>query len=210
MSSSADIFWASGVVGLAPLVVAVVVWWAMEVRDTLGSGPEKAAVAFLLVALIVMLFGYAFNTEGTPTALPATITTGAYAGLKTGTQTAAEVADLSRLAEKWIKPTSTVTIVGLPGAYLVTGGRALTNVTWLDPGQFDIFTVAYLYGVGRWPDVVIVPLTRLRFPDGGAPTTAVSTSPFLSLVVGHYSMVDRSDISGVAVFTTDGLDPILQ
>jgi hypothetical protein len=210
MSSSADIFWASGVVGLAPLVVAVVVWWATEVRGALGTGRENAAVAFLLAALIVMLFGYAFNTNGTPTALPATITTGAYAGLKTGAQTAAEVADLERLGQKWIKPTSTVTIVGLPGAYLATGGRALTNVTWLDPGQFDIFTVAYLYRVGRWPDVVIVPLTRLRIPDGEPPTTAVTTSPFLSAVVGHYTLVDTSEVSGVAVFTTDGLDPILQ
>jgi len=210
MSSSADIFWASAIVGLGPLVVAVIVWWATEVRDTLGSGPETASVAALLVVLLILLFGYAFNTTGTPIALPATIPNGAYAGLQTGAQTAAEVADLQRLAQKWIKPSSTVTVVGLPGAYLVTGGQALTNVTWLDPGQFDIFTVAYLYRVGRWPDVVIVPLMRLHFPEGGPPTTAVTTSPFLSTVVEHYTLVDTSEVSGVAVFTTDGLDPILQ
>jgi hypothetical protein len=210
MSSSADIFWASAVVGLAPIVVAMIVWWATEIHDTLGAGRETAAVAFLLAVLLVLLFGYAFNTDGQPTALPATIPTGAYAGLKTGAQTAAEVADLARLGQKWIGPTSTVTVVGLPGAYLVTGGVPVTNVTWLDPGQFDIFTVAYLYRVGRWPDVVVVPLSRLHFPDGGRPTSAVDSSPFLATIVDHYTLRETSEVSGVAIFTTDGLDPILQ
>jgi hypothetical protein len=208
MSSSADIFWASGIVGLAPIVVAVVVWWAIEVRDALGSVAEVGAVASLLFALLVLLFGYSFKSDGPPLGLTTTIPSGAYAGMRTGAGRAAEVADLARLGQKWVGPATAVTMVDLPGGYLVTGGVPVTNVIWLDPGPFDGFTVAYLDRTGRWPDVVFVPLSRLIFLDGGQPTSAVTTSPFLSAVLTRYTLVDRGELAGVAVFAAKGIGPV--
>ena len=201
LSSSADIFWASGIVGLAPLVVAVVVWWAVEVRHALGMRAEMTAVASLLVALLLLLFGYGFKTDGSPLNMPAMITEGAYAGVRVGTGRAAQLAEIERLADKWVGPTTTVTSVGLPGAYLITDGKPLTNVTWLDPGSFDQSTVDYLDRAGRWPDVVFVQLARLNKP------TVVRASPFLAVILSRYTLVERSTVGDVAVFTSSGLKP---
>jgi hypothetical protein len=204
MSSSADIFWASGIVGLGPIVIAVIVWWAVELGKTFGPNAEAISVASLLLALLVLLFGYGFQTGGAPLDLPDTVKTGAYAGVQMSAQRAAEVEDLTRLAAKWVGPNTTVTVVDMPGAYLITGGIPLTNVVWLDPGPFDAFTVDYLDRAGRWPDVVFVPLSRLNVP-----AEVIEASPFLSIVVKRYTLSERSQVSGVAVFTAGGLQPVI-
>lgn len=201
-SSSADIFWASGIVGLGPIVVTVIVWWAVELGRVFGPNVEAASVASLLLALLVLLFGYGFKTDGPPLGMPETVSTGAYAGVQMSEQRAAEIEDLTRLAKKWVGPNTTVTVVDMPGAYLVTGGIPLTNVVWLDPGPFDAFTVKYLDRAGRWPDVVFVPLSRLNQPE-----EVIEASPFLSAVVKRYTLVERSEVSGVAVFTAGTVEP---
>ena len=199
--SSADIFWASGVVGLAPLVVAAVVWWAIEVRSALGSRVEALAVASLLFALLVLLFGYAFKTSS-PMHMPVPVASGPYAGMRIGEGRALQVAAIERISHEWIGPTTTVTSVGLPGAYLLTGGVPLTNVTWLDPGSFDQSTVDYLDRAGRWPDVVVVDLWRLSDPE------QYEGSVFLAAVRSNYTFVESSQVASMAVFVSRGLKPV--
>ncbi len=197
-----NIFWASGIVGLAPIVVAVIVWWSIEIADALGPTAQTTAIASLLLALLILLFGYGFKTDGPPLGLPDTVDTGAYAGMKTSTKRATEVDAFMALSEKWVGPTTSVTVVDMPGAYLLTGGLPLTNVVWLDPGPFDEFTVAYLDRTGKWPEVVFVPLLRLDQPP-----SIIETSPFLSAVLKRYKLAERSLSAGVAVFTSSDYEP---
>jgi hypothetical protein len=194
LSSSASIADASGIVGLAPVVIAVVVWWCCEIADVLGRPAEAGAAAAMLAILLVLLFGSTLY-DGTPALLRATIPQGAYAGITTNPHQAARVADLRRLSGRWVGPRTTVTVVGLPGVYPAIGGVPLTNVVWLDPGPWDSFTVAYLNDKGRWPDVVFAPLMFAR-----ASAAKLAKDPFMAEVVAHYALVERSSVSGVAVY----------
>jgi len=201
LSSAAGIELASGIVGLAPLVVAVVVWWGSEIADTLGPVSETRAVGALIVALLVLLFGSSFY-DGNPVRFRRTITAGAFAGVTTSEHNVTQVAALSGLASRWVRPSTTVAVVSMPGAYLAIGGTPLTNVVWLDTGRLDDFTVAYLDRKGRWPDVVFVPLKRLS-----RPASEIAAAPFLSAVVNRYRLVDQSKTAKVAVFVSDGTAP---
>jgi len=108
---------------------------------------------------------------------------------------------LRRIDGRWLVIAAAVVIVGLAAAYLITDGKPLTNVTWLDPGSFDQSTVDYLDRAGRWPDVVFVQLARLNKP------TVVRASPFLAVILSRYTLVERSTVGDVAVFTSSGLKP---
>jgi hypothetical protein len=198
LSSAAGSSRASGIVGLAPFVVAVVVWWAGEIADTVTPVAGAGAVVALVFALFVLLFGSAFKDDA-PLALDRTIASGAYAGVTTGRVHEAEVAELGEAAAKWVRPSTTITIVGLPGAYLATGGVPLTNVMWLDPAAGDAATVAYLDRAGRWPDVVLVPAVLMD----RAPST-MAADPFLSQVAGRYRFVERLKVTGLAVYALAG------
>jgi hypothetical protein len=199
-SSAASIYWASGIVGLAPIVVAAVLWWAGEVADTLGRPAGVAASALLVVAVLGLLFSTAFKDDA-PLTLRYTIRSGAYAGITTDSGHASQVAELMGLGAKWVGPDTRVTVAGVPAGYLLTGGVPLTNVIWLDPGPSDVFTVDYLTRVGRWPDVVFAPLPAVKGPP------SADADPFLSAVIARYQQVDVGPASGIAVFASSGTRP---
>lgn len=199
VSSNASIQWASAIVGLAPLALAAVVWWGSEIAETLAPAAAAAASAVLVCVLLVLLFGSAFKDDP-PMSLRHTLASGAYAGLTTSSAHAAQVAELERLALRWIRPSTTVMAVALPGAYLVSGGVPLTNNVWLNQGAFDRFAVEYLDRAGRWPDIVWVPL---RLVD--QPASDVAADPLLSAVTTRYTIVERSPIAGIAVYAASGV-----
>lgn len=198
LSSNASIHWASAIVGLAPLALAVVVCWIGEIAETAGSAAGAWATTVLLVAMLVLLFGSAFK-DGAPLTLSHTIVTGAYAGITTDSGHASEVAELGRLAARWVGPSTTLTVMAMPGAYLVAGGVPVTDAVWLNPGPIDVFTVDYLDHGGRWPDVVLVPLSL-----AGQSRAAIAADPFLSVVASRYRLVERSAVAGVAVYSRVG------
>lgn len=198
LSSASPLMWGSYVVGLGPLIVAVLVWWATEVDEGFGSAKAALAVLAVLLVTLVLLFGYAFKSDRGPLGVRNTISSGAYAGITVGHRRAAQIEDLARVGKRWVTPTTTVAVVALPGAYPIVGGIPLTNVVWLDTGRLDDFMVAYLNARGQWPDVVIVPLRRVD-----QPATVIAASPFFTEVLKRYRLAERAEVAGVAVYISD-------
>ena len=154
--SSASLYWASGIVGLAPLVVAMVAWWASTLERSLGARVAAWAALSLLVALLVLLFGGTFD-EPPAWSLHTTIASGTYAGITTTDARARSLAAVEALTARWVHAGDGVLFVDSPGGYLALGsGVALTPATWLDHGSADGAAVAYYGRIGRWPDVVFV------------------------------------------------------
>jgi 4-amino-4-deoxy-L-arabinose transferase-like glycosyltransferase len=204
-SSNASILWATAAVGMAPLAVAVVACWVEEVargavREARAGAGAAPAIA-IVFAVLVLLFGSVFKDDP-PLTLRDTFTTGAYAGLTTSAGHASEVAECERLAARWIGPSATVVAVELPAAYLVTGGVPLTTGTLLNTGSWDTFTVAYFDRIGRWPDVVWMPLYRVD-----QPASDTAADPLLSQISRRYRLVERSPIAGIGVFVSKTAAP---
>ena len=205
VSSSASIFWASGIVGLAPLVLASLVWWGMQIGEGAGEAAKRAAIAVMLLGLLLMLFGVSID-DASPLVLRSTITAGPFAGVTTTPLRATRVAEIERLGTRWVGPQAPVTVVFMPGAYLLTGGVPLTNVTWLDTGNgLDPATVAYFDSHASWPEVVFVP-----FGVADAPAAVIARSPFLTAVMSRYTLVERSAVARLAVYAYRGSVPAVR
>ena len=195
--SSASLYWASGIVGLAPLVVAVVVWWAVTVEEALGAAAAASAGVFVLATLMVLLFGATFNQ------LPAwdlhdRIHSGAYRGITTTGARKESVAALEGLAARWVRPGDGVTFVNSPGGYLaVPAGVPVTPATWLDHGTADAAAVAYFDRIGRWPDVVFVPTGVWNAAT--APGVQRDSDPLLFDLARTYRVAEVSDQTGFTV-----------
>jgi hypothetical protein len=193
--TSADVFWGSGLVGLAPLAVAALLWWTGELQECWGEARMAIGALLALAGILVLLFSYSFKDDVVPLAMGSRIAEGPYAGIVTTPPHASQLAALRSLSARWLPAGSTVTVVSVPGLYLAVGGDPLTNVTWLDPGPRDSFTVSYLERRGGWPNVVLVPLAYL-----GQKAAVLDADPFVSAVLQRYSLAERSTASGMAVF----------
>jgi hypothetical protein len=193
--TSADVFWGSGLVGLAPLAMAALLWWTGELEARWGEARMTAGALLALAGVLVLLFSYAFKESVAPLAMTARVAEGPYAGVTTTVSSLAQLTELRRLSARWIGPSTTVTVMSVPGVYAAIGGKPLTNVTWLDPGPHDSFTVSYLDSEGAWPDVVLVPLGYV-----GEPAAVQAADPFLTAVLQRYILVESSPVSGMAVF----------
>jgi hypothetical protein len=198
--TSAGIERASGIVGLASLVMAVVVWWAGEV-ERLGSPSIGATAAVgLLLLVVVLLFGTSFKDDA-PLTLHHTIGSGPYAGITTTDAHAARVAAVERLTAKWVGPTTGVLFFEYPGGYVLQRGVMDTNSVWLNVGPADRITIDYYDRAGRWPDVVFVP-SGLLLPSG-ASTEPSAADPLLAALAGRYHAVERSAAAGYTVMRPD-------
>lgn len=200
LSSNASIHWASAVVGLAPLAVAIVAVWVEGLADAIGPRAAPGAAALLISVLLVLLFGSSFK-DGAPLTLGHTIRTGAYAGITTNEAHAAQVAEIGRLGARWIGPSTTVTAIEMPAAFLMVGGVPVTNSVLLNTGAADAFTVAFFDRRG-WPDVVLMPLSR-----ADQPAVETAADPLLARVARDYRSAERSALAGVAVYTKNGAAP---
>jgi hypothetical protein len=195
--SSASLYWASGIVGLAPLVVAMVVWWAWTVERPLGARLAPWAVLSLLAALLVLLFGGTFN-EPPAWSLRHTITTGAYAGITTTEARARSLAAVEELTARWVRPGAGVLFIDSPGGYLTLGsGVPVTPVTWLDHGSADAAAVAYYDRIGRWPDVVFV--ATGVWTAASAPGVSRDFDPLLVDMTSTYRVAETSSQTGFTV-----------
>jgi hypothetical protein len=201
LSSNASIHWGSAVVGLAPLAVAVVACWIEEIGESVSPRTGAVAAAALLVALLAVLFGSSYK-DGAPLTLTFRLTEGVYAGITTNRGHSYQIAEFRRLAARWITPSTTVAAVELPGAFLLTGGVPLTDAVYLNTGAAGGFAAAYYDRLGRWPDILWVPLFRTDQP------AAVSAAdPFMSQLYARYRLVERAPLVGIEVFalkTTTG------
>jgi len=193
--TSADVFWGSGIVGFAPLTVAALLWWTGEVGERWGEARVSPAALLALAGVLALLLSYSFKDDVAPPAMRSRVEQGPYAGIVTTPARAAQIADLRSLSDRWLAPGTTVTVVSVPGVYLAVGGTPLTNVTWLDPGPHDSFTVSYLESRGAWPDVVLIPLSYLR-----QPAAVLAADPFVSAVLQRYTPAERSASTGMAVY----------
>jgi hypothetical protein len=195
--TSADVFWGSGIVGLAPLAMAALLWWAGELSTRWGEVRAAAGAVVALAGILTLLLGYSFRDDVVPLAMSSRVAQGPYAGIVSTAPRVAQLTALRALSARWLNDHTTVTVLSVPGLYLAIGGNPLTNVTWLDPGPHDSFTVSYLDRKGHWPNVVLVPLSYVR-----EPATVQAEDPFLTDVLRNYDLVERSGAAGMAVFVS--------
>ncbi len=196
--SSAGLYLASQIVGLAPLAVATVVWWASTVERSLGSRAGRVAMLALIVGITVCLFGVAFSQDP-PLTLKARVGSGAFAGVLTNESRREFLDTLESLSRRYVAPGDGVLFVAAPGAYLaLSAGTALTNATWLDHGPADGAAVDYYDRIGRWPDVVFVETKVLE--EAGAPGTAAA-DPLLFELGRRYRAVETSSSIGFTVLS---------
>ncbi len=195
--SSASLYWASGIVGLAPLVVAMVTWWASTVEATLGTRTVPLAVLSLLAALLVLLFGGTFD-EPAGWSLHHTIASGPYAGITTTNARARSLDAVAALTARWVPAGAGVLFVDSPGGYLTSeAGAPLTPATWLDHGPADGVAVAYYDRIGRWPDVVFV--ANGVWAAASAPGTSRDADPLLVDMTRTYRVAETSSQTGFTV-----------
>jgi hypothetical protein len=196
--SSAGLYLASQIVGLAPLAVAAVVWWAATVERSLGPGAGRAATALLVAGITVCLFSVAFSQDP-PLTLRERIGSGAFAGMLTNAPRVEFLSTLEGLSRRFVLPGDRVLFVACPGAYLaLDSGVPLTNATWLDRGPADGAAVAYYERIGRWPDVVFVETKALD--EARASGTSVS-DPLLFELGRRYRAVETSSGIGFTVLS---------
>jgi hypothetical protein len=197
--SSASLYWGSQIVGLAPLAMAVVACWASAIWESAVPAVGRFAPALLVVALVVLLFGSAFD-QPSPLTLRTTIRTGAFAGVTTSAVRAGTLAELERLGSRWVRPGDGVTFVTYPGGYLaVPSGVPLTNATWLDRGPADGAAVVYFDRTGRWPDVVFLPTWVAD--AARAPGASPSADPLAFELARRYRVAETSPDTGLTVLT---------
>jgi len=197
-TTSASVYWASGVVGLAPLGAAAVVWLVSEVRRSSHPRLDLYATLMLTLSFAMLLFGASFR-DGPPLALRHTIVAGPYAGVTTTDASAAVLSGFDRLAARWVGPTTGVLVLSAPGPYVVLGGVMVTNAVWPYLGPADTATIDYFERVGRWPDVVFLPSWMLS--DSGAPIGSSKADPLLVGIAARYRVVERSAATGFTVLT---------
>ena len=87
-------------------------------------------------------------------------------------------------------PGSTVVFLGQRAAYMLVGGRAYTNVTWLTPTHADGATISYYERHGGLPTVAFVDDIDIRREGGYARARLVD--PLLALVLADYRLVGRA------------------
>jgi hypothetical protein len=196
LSTSASLDRASGVVGLAPLVLASVVWWASEVRTLSRPALGVAAVLTLIVAGVALLFGSSFN-DAPPLTLRHTIASGPCLGITTTDRLAGRVSAVERLTGKWVGPSTGVLVFGIPGPYMLQRGVMVTNAVFLHIGPVDQATIDYFDRIGRWPDVALVPADLIT-PAGSSSQTA-SADPLLAALASRYRVVERSPAARLVV-----------
>lgn len=195
MFTSAGISRGSGIVGLAPLAMVVVLWWSGEVgRLEIPLAEATAALALLLV-MVVLLFGMSFN-DGAPLTLHNTIASGPYEGVTTTDALAARVSAVEALTSKWVGPTTGVLFFEYPGGYVLQRGIMVTNAVWMNVGPVDRITIGY-FNARRWPDVVFVPSGVLT--PAGASTKSSAADPLLAALADRYHVVERSVATGFTV-----------
>jgi hypothetical protein len=194
-STSAGIFWASGVVGLAPLVLATVVGWVVEVRRVASPRLEATTALSILLAVVVLLFGVSFK-GGSSLDLHHTITSGPYAGVTTTQRKARRIFASQMLADRWVGPSTGVLFFAKPAGYILQRGVMVTNAVWLASGPKDQATIGYFDRTGRWPDVVFVS-SSLISPSGVV--RGVVADPLLAALAARYRVVETSAAAGLGV-----------
>jgi hypothetical protein len=196
--SSAGLYLASQIVGLAPLAVAAVVWWAETVERSLGPRAGRAAMLILVAGVTVCLFGVAFSQDP-PLTLRDRIGSGAFAGMLTNGPRVDFLKTLEGLSSRYVLPGDSVLAVAAPGAYLALDpGLPLTNATWLDKGPADGAAVAYYERIGRWPDVVFVETKAL---DEALSSGASASDPLLFELSRRYRAVEATSRIGFTVLS---------
>jgi hypothetical protein len=196
--SSAGLYLASQIVGLAPLAVATVAWWVATVEESAGSGAGRAAMTLLIAGVTVCLFGAAFSQDA-PLTLRERIGSGAFAGMLTNEPRVEFLTALEALSARFVLPGDGVLFVASPGAYLaLDSGTALTNATWLDHGPADGAAVEYYDRIGRWPDIVFVETTVLEEARASGTEAA---DPLLFELDRRYRAVETSSGIGFTVLS---------
>ena len=195
--TSASLYRASGIVGLAPLAAAVAVWWAATVGASIGPAGGRAAALALLAMVVVCLFGATFDDRA-PLTLDSRIGSGAYAGVTTTAANENAVAAIGDMSLRWARPTDGVLFIDYPGGYLaLRSGVALTPATWLNYGCADGVAVDHFDRVGRWPAIVFVE-TRV-FAALTGPGATRSADPLLYDLTRRYRVVETSAVTGLTV-----------
>lgn len=198
-SSSAAYRRGASFTGLAPFALAIVLAWAVFIREEGGEALMRIASVALLALLVAMLFATSYR-DGEPYYLRRRITSGAAAGILTGAQQAWRMEALEALRRAGLGPDDRVLVLGGPGAYLLVGGRMDTNAVWLADGPSDAETVRYFERRGGEPRMVLV-AEDLRAAKRDAPHTlddALRTDPLLKWVAQRYD--DSGTAGGFRVF----------
>lgn len=182
-STSAGWYWGLPLVGAAALSVGIVLGWMRVVSDGGLRWLPIAAGGVMLAVLVTTLFAYTFD-DGPPFALTSRMRTGPLAGLATSPINAQRLENVQTWARSHVKPADRVLFLGGPLGYLLVGGQMETNAVWLNSGQSDAYTVAYLEAQSHPPDHVFV-LDATIAKDGGL-TRAEAHDPLIRWIGDNY------------------------
>jgi len=188
LSTSAGWHWGLPVVGATPLLVAVLVAWAMQAEEGGGRACIALGALALLGAIVALLFSLSFKDEP-PGRLTARIRTGALAGIATTPQRAAEIAGIEAASARLIKPSDRVLVVNGPLGYLLTGGVPHANAAWIGLGPHGTFTVDY-FGREGAPDVIL--LARNPVNARGGLAKAAESDPLVAYAVKNFRIAEEA------------------
>jgi 4-amino-4-deoxy-L-arabinose transferase-like glycosyltransferase len=180
-STNAGWYRGTGFTGFAPLAMALLVAWALFIRENGGRAVFAASTASLLLAALLLLFATTFKDE-VPFRLRTPVTTGAYAGLLTTQERARDFATIEALGRRWVRPEDSLVVMHAPGVYMLMPGRIETNATWLSTGPSDRFALDYFARRKGMPRVVVV---HASTPTG---TVSLANDPLLKAVTTQYRL----------------------
>lgn len=182
-------------IALAPLAVAILLSWALALREEGGPVVFGVGAALSIGVAFAVLFANPFM-DSPPTQPLARVTHGPYAGLLTSAPHAQAIEELRIQSPRWVHPDSRVTFVGQAEAYLLTPGEPFTPATWLYLGKGNSAAIEYFRREGHLPDVVFVNDTDVSFAGGWEKVSR--TDPMLRWVAERYRR--EGSAGGFSVF----------
>ncbi|WP_323096767.1 hypothetical protein [Intrasporangium sp. YIM S08009] len=187
-TSSAPLWGATGAVlapGLFAVTVATLAWVSERGRVL------KAAVALVLVAGLATVHTLNSFRDGSPGRLTATVTEGAYAGLRTTPERRATITDNERALGVCARPGDGVLAYVYPAAFLLGDVRFATPITWLDFfGRSNSHVLAWYQRTGRVPQCVVS--ARPFWPGSGRSRYLRLPDPLRSWVQANYRVVTQT------------------
>jgi hypothetical protein len=183
-------------IALAPLAVAVLLSWAMSLREEGGAVVFGVGAILAIATAFTLLFANPFM-DSPPSQQLVRVARGPYAGLLTSAPHAEAIEGLRAQAPRWVYPDSRVTFVGQAEAYLLTPGEPFTPASWLYLGKGNSAAIEYFRREGEVPDVVFVSDTDVGFAGGWE--KASQADPMLRWVAERYRREGSAGGFGVFV-----------
>jgi hypothetical protein len=187
----------------ATFVTTAFLLWSLETSGTTRARPRAVALPAVLVPALLVVLGGQVYRDGPLSDLSATVSSGAYAGLRTSLNKKLFLEQFERDLARVDPGCRIVFFKDFPAGYLLTKAHADTNSAWIATVAVDK-TRAYQQTLLRYwrgqglPDVVVVieripyesrRVARIERYRAGTPLVRLVHSSAYRLISSHYNYV---------------------